>query len=414
MKKAQIARWSASALSPRRRTGLYCFQCQFTTPSRHAQSTATSPLQDVADDAPPPVTPGLSGPELRQLPTPPPSRVLSSAKLSALHARLSLDPRLPIQTLARCLIDPTADPDPHYNNNSLALLGTALLGYHTSESILCRYPRLPMSVVFAVMWAYVGSKTLDSMRREWGVECVAEPGGEVDAGLLQCRRQVAGNAEVGSSGRQVKELEASTTRPNAARGWKRGLSSRSMYDDYFGDEIQPRSPNEELLKRENGNLFDVAGKSVTTLQEASTQFVRAVMGAVYLHGGRKAAKIFFKEHILSRHLEVGKMFEFKQPTRDLSRLCAREGFASPIARILAETGRMSRHPVFVVGVFSGNDKLGEGAGASLDEARFRAAVSALKGWYLYSPVEVQVPSDAEGNPAKPWKPVLIDGGEVVA
>ena len=75
---------------------------------------------------------------------------------------------------------------------------------------------------------------------------------------------------------------------------------------------------------------------------------------------------------------------------------------------------MSRHPVFVVGVFSGKDKLGEGMGGSLDEARIRAAISALKGWYLYSPLDVRVPSEMEGEVGKPWTPLLVDGGEIVA
>jgi hypothetical protein len=69
--------------------------------------------------------------------------------------------------------------------------------------------------------------------------------------------------------------------------------------------------------------------------------------------------------------------------------------------------------VFVVGVYSGNDKLGEGAGSSLDEARTRAAVAALKGWYLYSPVDFRVPSETEEEGAEPWSPVLVDSGDIV-
>lgn len=86
-----------------------------------------------------------------------------------------------------------------------------------------------------------------------------------------------------------------------------------------------------------------------------------------------------------------------------------------MAGIISETGRLSRHPVFVVGVYSGHDKLGEGVGSSLDEARNRAAVAALKSWYLYSPLEVYLPSDTEdgGEKARRWKPGLIDGGEVI-
>ena len=40
-------------------------------------------------------------------------------------------------------------------------------------------------------------------------------------------------------------------------------------------------------------------------------------------------------------------------------------------RLLKETGRFSNSPVFVVGIFSGADKLGEGFGSSLKMAEFR-------------------------------------------
>lgn len=90
-----------------------------------------------------------------------------------------------------------------------------------------------------------------------------------------------------------------------------------------------------------------------------------------------------------------------------------------MARVISETGRLSRHPVFVVGVFSGRDKLGEAAGASLNEARFKASIKALKSWYLYSPQlksgEPMVPSAMEGEKGKDktWTPAYIDDGEII-
>ncbi|KAI4162265.1 MAG: hypothetical protein LQ342_004134 [Letrouitia transgressa] len=419
MKPLPLLRWSGSVLSPRIRP--CCFHHPPFPPlsaQRH-QATAAAPEQVelFPDDSvstkhkriPSDIRREAS---LRALPSPPPSHASRSAKLAALHARLSLSPRLPIETLARCLIDSTADPHPDFNNSSLASLGRNLLSYYTAEAILCRYPRLPTAVVFAAMSAYSGPKTLATITREWGVEIVAEPGGEVDMGYLQCRRedsmwitkaeqQKRKNApETPAVVEDPKALAEGSNRPNAEKqGWRRGVSSMTVYDDEFGDLI-----HKDKSKNKGGK---------TTVEDACSKFVHAVVGAVYLHRGRNAAKMFFKEHILSRHLDVGKMFEFRQPTRDLSRLCAREGFESPVARILSETGRLSRHPVFVVGVFSGREKLGEGVGASLDEARTRASVAALKGWYLYSPLNVKVPSEAEGPNAKQWQPVHIDIGEVV-
>ena len=265
------------------------------------------------------------------------------------------------------------------------------------------------------MWAYCGHKTLAVITGEWGVEVAAEPGGEVDPGYLQCMRQEAGNAEAqGAPGMWVKELNKST---EAGKDRRRKIArGQSMVEHDFSTVSQPprhtSTDSAEAPQLRTQQSLARAAKGVT-VEEAKAQFVRALIGAVYLHSGKRAAKMFFKEHILSRHLDVDKMFEFKQPTRDLSKLCAREGFESPVARILSETGRKSRHPVFVVGVFAGDQKLGEGAGGSLDEARIRASVAALKGWYLYSPLEVRVPSDAEGPNARNWEPVLVDGGEVV-
>ena len=43
-------------------------------------------------------------------------------------------------------------------------------------------------------------------------------------------------------------------------------------------------------------------------------------------------------------------------------------------RLLKETGRFSVAPVFVVGIYSGREKLGEGFGSSLSMAEFRVRV----------------------------------------
>lgn len=404
MKGLRLLRWSGSVLSPRTRPCCFLHKYQYQYRAQpfnlfRLQSSAAVPtrtIPELEDDTLPP-----DPTDYTFLPSPPPSRAHSSARLSALHARLVLPPRLPLETLARCLIDPSADVNPNFNNASLSILGHDLLGYYTSEAILCRYPRLPTEVTLAAVYAYCGSKTLAAITREWGVEVAAAPGGEVDPGFLQCTRQEAGNASVNGTGTQFKDL----------RGWRQGASSKTVYDDYFGGEI--KRTETDYSERPELRQEDAQRKAErrVTLEQASTGFVRALMGAVYLHAGKKACYNFFKAHMLSRHLDVSRLFEFRQPTRDLSKLCAREGFESPVARMLSETGRKSRHPVFVVGVFAGKDKLGEGSGGSLDEARIRAAVGALKGWYLYSPLEVRVPSEA--TEGKPWEPVLVDGGEVV-
>lgn len=336
---------------------------------------------------------------LLRLPSPPAHAASSSAKLAALHARLCLPSRLPLQALARTLVDSSADPSPQFNNNPFSVLGNDLLGYYTSEYIICRYPRLPLAVVFAAMYAYVGPKALTAITREWGVDTAAHPGGEVDPALLQFQRIPPGS----DLGPPPPALVS--TMPDASSGGKRrGMSSRTVYDDAFGDVQQPS-------RDKTGPAPEVEG---VTEEKACTNFVRALMGALYLYGGRAAAKSFFREHFMSRQLNIASLFQFRHPQRDLSRLCAREGFQPPVARAISETGRKSRHPVFVIGVFSGNEKLGEGVGSSIDEARTCAAVAALKGWYLYSPPELRVPSETEEPGARKWDPVLVDPGDIVS
>lgn len=339
----------------------------------------------------------LSEDELRQLPSPPVQASLSSARLAALHSRLRLPSRLPLQTLARVLVDPSADSSPQFNNKPFSTLGSDLLGLYTSEYIICQYPRLPLAVVFAAMYAYVGPRALAAITKEWGVEVAAHPGGEVDPALLQFQR-VAPETDMGPPPPTLI-----STMPNADAPHKRvGLSLRTVHADAFG-EMQPSRAERRSDRTEPG----------VTLEAASMGFVRALMGAVYLHCGRPAAKAFFKEHFMSRQLNISSLFNFRHPQRDLGRLCAREGFQEPELRLISETGRKSRHPVFVIGAFSDKEKLGEGVGSSIDEARTRAVVASLKGWYLYSPLEPRVPSEMEEEGAQPWEPVLVDPGDIV-
>lgn len=404
-------------------------------------------------------------------------QAVKSAKLAALHARLCLPTKLPLQTLARCLIDPSVDPRPGYNNAPLAILGQELLGYYTTEWLICKYPRLPLSIIMAAAYGYLGNTTLNNMRLEWGVEAVAAPGPEVDAGLLQLKRTTPGNAmsqdgmnrvkDVGEQPKQYKTYSNSIVHDDMF-GQAQDFPALDNFDKkpYAGAPISRREHDVETASRdpdmadsigvgvEDLNPETDAGRfalqpsravdmntSPVILEDASAGFVRALAGALYLHAGTAAVKDFHKAHILSRHLPLHTMFSFRHPTQDLSKLCRREGWESPVARLISETGRLSRTPVFIVGVFSGNDKLGEGAGSSLNEGRVRAAADALRSWYLYSPMESQIvlPSEVEGSSSssnndsggsggngknaqgttttkkkKKWIPQYIDMGEIVA
>jgi len=76
------------------------------------------------------------------------------------------------------------------------------------------------------------------------------------------------------------------------------------------------------------------------------------------------------------------MIKFRDPKKALSLTVQKFGRERPVSRLLKETGRFSNSPVFVVGIYSGADKLGEGFGSSLKMAEFRAAEDSLHRLYL--------------------------------
>jgi dsRNA-specific ribonuclease len=433
MKRIRIRRWTPTQLTFLTVHTTPCFSYSHARPfhillARQAKylRNAFPPYPqfepEVKDNKPP----TNAAVELEHLPSPPYEEALKSAKLAALHSRLGLPKSLPLQTLARTLVDVTADASPQFNNSALATLGGDLLGYYTSEHLICHYPRLPLAVLFAAQRAYVGPEALAAITKEWGVDPVAAPGGEVDPGLLQFRREEQSAFQPHIQKRELQQLalaqkpvrarmdgldavEEATEEPNElwdSRGHRIQSSGKIiMYDDAFSVKENP----EPVAEGEDGVPLPV-----TSLENASKNFVRAVIGSIYLHLGRTAAKTFFKEHFMSRSLDLAKLFSFKWPQNDLSRLCLREGLEPPIARLISETGRLSAHPAFVVGVYSGREKLGEGVGASIDEGKWRAAAAALKGWYLYSPMDVVLPSEVEGGVVgKKWKPNMVDCGEII-
>jgi dsRNA-specific ribonuclease len=336
------------------------------------------------------------------LPSPHPDRAPRSAKLAALHARLSLSSKIPLQTLARTLVDPSADPHPRFNNANLAYVGSSLLQYHTSEFLITKWPRLPMGIMFGAMRGYIGPTVLHRIARAWGVEAAAAPGEEVDPGYLQYSldRPTVLMRRFGYSYTDAKRREDF--------GWNRGKSNRAILDGPFGDNDPGRN---EIF----GEPPPKKKRWVEDINEhAHANFVCALVGAVNLHCGREAAKTFIQSYMLSRRLDLSNLFTFKLPQLELTRLCAREEFAAPVARLLSETGRLSRTPVFVVGIYSGRDKLGEAAAANLTTAKIAATINALKAWYLYSPGDVGVPSDTLAEDATPWKPVYVDPGEIIS
>ncbi|KAF3904868.1 hypothetical protein ABW20_dc0106592 [Dactylellina cionopaga] len=269
---------------------------------------------------------------------------------------------------------------------------------------MVQYPRLPYEILKTAMTGYIGSKALAAVGAEWGVEAAFAPGETVDPGLLQFTRLLPGTPFTTSKGGVGFNIPR--TRRHMVPNFENNPTAEALR---AAEPAELKEIRDEQQRA--GNLPEAI-----PLEHAMANFVRAAVAGVYLHaGGLPATKEFVHAHVISRKLDVDKLFQFEQPTRELSRLCLREGFQSPVARLEKETGRYSRHAVFIVGVYSGEEKLGEGQGSSLPEAKIKAAISALKGWYLYSPVAgADLPSKTDGNPGAQYTPPVIDVGDIVS
>ncbi|VDB87984.1 unnamed protein product [Peniophora sp. CBMAI 1063] len=130
-------------------------------------------------------------------------------------------------------------------------------------------------------------------------------------------------------------------------------------------------------------------------QDALASIPRALLALVYTHVSLPAAREFAQSFFLSRTVDLRALLKFSDPKLQLIETVAKLHRERPVSRLLAETGRNSNSPVYVVGVYSGADKLGEGFGSSLRMAEYRAAEDALQRFYLTETPseELRVPSE---------------------
>ncbi|KAF9436664.1 hypothetical protein BGZ76_003348 [Entomortierella beljakovae] len=180
-----------------------------------------------------------------------------------------------------------------------------------------------------------------------------------------------------------------------------------------------RTSTLELMAKEFG-VDDVA-RWVRSKPDAGYQLssktvkasvVRAVVGAIYVDQGPIKAREFVHAHFASREFDVSSLLAIEEPKRYLSFLMKRLEREAPVARLLAETGRTSKAPVFIVGVYSGTEKIGEGFGSSIKMAEFRANKDALTKYYMEEIKDFELPSNADIEGAT-YTPTKIGDTQIV-
>lgn len=129
-------------------------------------------------------------------------------------------------------------------------------------------------------------------------------------------------------------------------------------------------------------------------EDALASVARALVGAIFTTHGFGAARTFVHSHFLSRLItpatashppaagDLVPLLKFNNPTRVLSLTLLGQGQDPLVHRLLKESGRLSAHPTFVCGAYSGEAKVGEGFGSSIKMAQWRASEDALRRRYL--------------------------------
>ncbi|SNX87229.1 related to MRPL3 - Mitochondrial ribosomal protein, large subunit [Melanopsichium pennsylvanicum] len=264
---------------------------------------------------------------------------------------------------------------------ALATVGNSLLGMLATEYLHLRYPNLPTRVLKAAVAAFVGPTTLADVGSELGL---------AGQGILRWNKQ----ARVPTSNNAIQKrgrLSASPTPLN-----KNKTTTTTSYSS---------SPMRTLLSR------DVAAESM-----------RALIAVIFQEQGLSVTRNFVISNFLNRSLNLANLLKFHDPKHALACTCAKYGKPSPQSRMVAESGRLSISPIFVVGVWSGATKIGEASGSSIRMAEFRAAEDALRRLYLAeTPLgDFDLPSvtlDAQfGGQSgdKSFKPQPIGESEVLA
>lgn len=292
-----------------------------------------------------------------------------SVALTTLHKRLQLPQQLTTSHLARCLtcrssnspmflssMEKGKNKTKNYSskkrdNYGLNILGKNLLSFQTTKELMLKYPRLPLPVLNVAINAYINDTVLSEIVKSWGVEIE-------ETSFLQ--RFLSNEPFENTLGRlRFLEYDIPSTKNNDGN------------TEFFIRNRTIRAVN-----------FDETN--------ARALFFRSLIAVLWTID-QNLSKSFIQDHILkSRKLDIVKLFQFDKPLLELNRLSQRENFEPVEIKLLAESGRLSATPVFIMGVYNGSEKIGEGFGSSLQQARNKAAMDALLKWYCYEPLKPMI------------------------
>lgn len=137
-------------------------------------------------------------------------------------------------------------------------------------------------------------------------------------------------------------------------------------------EIARRLGLEAYLQMSKGEAKDTGRARQVILANA----IEAVIGAVYLDQGYDVAKDFILREIIIELPAIINKGAYLDPKSKLQEIVQEKKGVTPTYNVMSESGP-DHDKVFIVGVFLGNKKVGQGAGPSKQEAEIAAAENAL-------------------------------------
>lgn len=109
----------------------------------------------------------------------------------------------------------------------------------------------------------------------------------------------------------------------------------------------------------------------------SANCVEAIIGAIYLDQGYKAADKFIHEHIITTLPDIIEEGSYLDPKSRFQEIAQEKEGTTPHYKVLSESGP-DHDKVFEVGAFLGKKLLGTGTGSSKQVAQLAAAAAALE------------------------------------
>lgn len=132
---------------------------------------------------------------------------------------------------------------------------------------------------------------------------------------------------------------------------------------------------ESLLRMSRGEK----NGSTRARQQILANAFEAVIGAIYLEKGYKAAETFINKYILSKLDDILESGSWRDPKSHLQEVSQRIDSMTPVYKVLNEEGP-DHDKIFSLGVFVGDKLMGKGSGSSKQNAQQEAARAALEAY----------------------------------